>query len=101
MSNTCLYCHNPFVAARITKQYCSDNCRQMAYLSRKEQIAGLTQSKTGSNKVDNVKQSVNTIYGNTVKSKLLENGGNDLNSEEFLDCTNFLRQLANRINSLE
>ena len=35
MNSTCAYCSNLFRGARITKKYCSDNCRQMAYLSRK------------------------------------------------------------------
>lgn len=35
ITNTCPYCQTPFVGARRTKKWCSDNCRQMAYLSRK------------------------------------------------------------------
>jgi len=33
--NTCEYCGREFYAERITKRYCSDSCRQLAYLVRR------------------------------------------------------------------
>jgi len=35
MTSTCQYCNKAFSGERRTKKYCNDNCRQMAYLSRK------------------------------------------------------------------
>ncbi len=35
MRNNCEYCSTSFRGERRTKKYCSDNCRQMAYLTRK------------------------------------------------------------------
>jgi wobble nucleotide-excising tRNase len=32
---TCEYCGREFFAERITKRYCSDSCRQLAYLARR------------------------------------------------------------------
>jgi hypothetical protein len=31
---TCLHCEADFIAQRITKKYCSNNCKQMAYFKR-------------------------------------------------------------------
>lgn len=33
--NTCEYCGRDFFAERSTKRYCSDSCRQLAYLERR------------------------------------------------------------------
>lgn len=34
MMKKCEYCKNDFVSKRMTRKYCSDNCKQMAYLKR-------------------------------------------------------------------
>ena len=34
MESTCAYCQASFTSQRITKKYCSDNCKQMAYFIR-------------------------------------------------------------------
>lgn len=31
----CAYCNQPFVAERISRRFCSDSCRQLAYLDRR------------------------------------------------------------------
>lgn len=35
MSRTCPYCKDPFIPKRIDAVYCSQSCRQMAYIERK------------------------------------------------------------------
>lgn len=35
MIQNCTYCKKSYIAERRSRRYCSDNCRQMAYLSRK------------------------------------------------------------------
>lgn len=69
MTNNCDYCKTPFRGERSTKKYCSDNCRQMAYLSRKgylikANVSGVKDSVT----VDTVNPNVKDIfYDSTVK----------------------------------
>lgn len=36
----CEYCGQPFAAERISRRYCSDSCRQLAYLKRKAKKLG-------------------------------------------------------------
>ncbi len=35
IENSCAHCGQPFYAERSTKRYCSDSCRQLAYLERR------------------------------------------------------------------
>ena len=36
--NSCKHCNQPFYAERSTKKYCSDSCRQLAYLERRAKL---------------------------------------------------------------
>lgn len=69
MSNNCDYCKTPFRGERCTKKYCSDNCRQMAYLTRKGYLTkGNVTSVKDDVTINSVKPNVKDIfYGNDVK----------------------------------
>jgi chemotaxis protein histidine kinase CheA len=84
----CQYCGENFTPKRITKKYCSDNCRQMDYFKRN----GFTQS--GNIENDEQKENFNaenTNPVNTVKEEIAEevkevslygNSNEDENEEE-------------------
>lgn len=69
MISNCDYCKNPFKGERCTKRYCSDNCRQMAYLSRKGYVVnGNLNNVKDTHGVNSVKPNVKDIfYANDIK----------------------------------
>ena len=64
MQNNCEYCGDPFKAKRVTRKYCSDNCKQLAYFKRNGMVFGINGVKTE----DTVKNfTITPIVNDTVK----------------------------------
>ena len=66
MHNNCEYCQKPFRAKRITRKYCSDNCKQLAYFKRNGMVFGMNGTKEENTVKDlTVKPIAKELYDNT------------------------------------
>lgn len=65
--NTCEYCGQPFDAERSTKRYCSNSCRQLAYLDRRSR-----QSAQASFIEEAEYESIPTVIPEAVQQEIVE-----------------------------